>query len=227
MARSLKFDIKIDDKVFIKDPESSVVGKNILCHGILLINEIGFEAFTFKKLATRIGITEPSVYRYFENKHKFLLYLLAWYWTWMEYKIILATQNIPSAGERLIISIKLLTAPIVNDPEFEHIDEKALYQIVISESSKVYLTKNVDEENKEGLFIRYKRLCRHVADIIREVNPDYRFPAALISTVIESSHDQKFFAGHLPSLTEVTSNNLKDATEFLTDLVFKTIKPND
>lgn len=219
----IKFDIKIDEKVFLKDPNSSPLGQDILQQGISLISEIGFEAFTFKKLAKKIGVTEPSVYRYFENKHKLLLYLLAWYWTWMEYKIIMATQNITSPGKNLIIAIKILTEPIKKDPEFEHIDEKALYEIVISESSKVYLTKNVDEENKEGLFLSYKRLCKRVANIVRQVNPGYRFPAALISTVIESSHDQKFFAAHLPSLTEVTNDELNDATEFFTEMVFNTL----
>ena len=37
------------------------------------------EEFTFRKLAQKINTTEASVYRYFENKHRLLIYILAWY----------------------------------------------------------------------------------------------------------------------------------------------------
>lgn len=221
--KPVKIHIDVDAKLYLKDPNSSDLGLQIVQYGIQMIDKIGFEAFTFKKLAGKVGATEPSIYRYFESKHKFLLYLLAWYWNWMDYKVILATSNIPSAEDRLRIAIRLLSAPIEKDSNFDHIDEIALYRIVVSESSKVYLIKDVDTVNEQGLFISYKRLCNRVASIVNEINPEYRFPRALISTVIESSHDQKFFAEHLPSLTDVTHKRLQDATEFLTELVFRTI----
>ena len=40
--------IAVPDKIYIKDPESSDLGKRIIEHGILLIDEIGFDGFTFK-----------------------------------------------------------------------------------------------------------------------------------------------------------------------------------
>jgi AcrR family transcriptional regulator len=221
--KPVKINIDVDAKFYLKDPNSSDLGLQIVQHGIQVIDKIGFESFTFKKLADKIGATEPSVYRYFESKHKMLLYLLAWYWNWMDYKVMLATTNIESAKDRLRIAIQLLSGPIERDPSFEHIDEVALYRIVVSESSKVYLIKDVDTVNEQGLFVSYKRLCNRVAAIVNEINPAYRFPRALISTVIESSHDQRFFAEHLPSLTDVTHKRLNDTTEFLTELVFKAI----
>jgi AcrR family transcriptional regulator len=221
--KPVKINIDVDAKFYLKDPNSSDLGLQIVQHGIQVIDKIGFESFTFKKLADKIGATEPSVYRYFESKHKMLLYLLAWYWNWMDYKVMLATTNIESAKDRLRIAIQLLSGPIEKDPSFEHIDEVALYRIVVSESSKVYLIKDVDTVNEQGLFVSYKRLCNRVAAIVQEINPAYRFPRALISTVIESSHDQRFFAEHLPSLTDVTHKRLNDTTEFLTELVFKAI----
>ena len=220
----VKIHIDIDERLFLKDPNSSELGIKIIKHSIEMIDKMGFEAFTFKKLAQKIGSTEPSVYRYFESKHKLLLYLLAWYWSWMDYKIMLATNNIESAEERLLMAIKLLSQPIEKDPNFEHFDETALYRIVVAESSKVYLIKEVDKVNKEGLFISYKRLCNRVSSIVTEINPGYRYPNSLISTVIESSHDQKFFAEHLPSLTDITTARLDDTTNFLTDMVFSVIR---
>lgn len=219
----VKIHIDMDEKHFLKDPLSSELGSKIIRKSIEMIDEIGFESFTFKKLSVQIGASEPSVYRYFENKHKLLLYLLAWYWNWMDYKLILATDKVASAQDRLRISLELLCKPIEKDPNFDYIDETALYRIVVSESSKVYLIKEVDRVNKDGLFISYKRLCNRVAAIVKEINPEYRFPKALISTIVESSHDQKFFAAHLPALTDIQHIS-NDTTKFLMELVQKTIQ---
>ena len=82
--------IQVNEKIYVKDPETSVLGRNIIKESILLIDEIGFDDFTFKKLGERIGSNESSLYRYFENKHKLLIYLSSWYWSWMEYRLILA-----------------------------------------------------------------------------------------------------------------------------------------
>jgi AcrR family transcriptional regulator len=221
---SVKIQITVDEKLFLKDPNSSELGKKIIKHSIELIDKIGFEAFTFKKLAFEIGATEPSVYRYFESKQKLLLYLIDWYWNWMHYKLILVTTNVKDASDKLKAALKLITQPIAYDPAFEHFDECALYRIVVLESSKVYLNKDVDKVNKEGLFKSYKRLCHSIAEIVQEINHSYPFPTALISTVIESSHDQKFFAEHLPALTEISKDNLNETTRFLTDMVMRTIK---
>ncbi len=70
--------IKMNEALFIRNPESTELGRNILKHSILLIDKRGFEGFTFKKLAAQTGSTEAGVYRYFENKHKLLVYLTAW-----------------------------------------------------------------------------------------------------------------------------------------------------
>ena len=40
---------EIQEGIFIKDPVTSSLGKRIVKEGVLLINEIGFEAFTFKE----------------------------------------------------------------------------------------------------------------------------------------------------------------------------------
>lgn len=222
-VKSVKIIITIDERLYLKNPHSSILGQDILKYSIRMINEMGFEAFTFKKLAIAVGASEPSIYRYFESKHKLLLYLIAWYWTWMDYKIMLATTNIASPEECLRIVIRLLSQPIEKDDNFAHIDEVALYGVVVAESSKVYLIKDVDKINSEGLFLSYKRLCHRAAEFISQINPDYKFPTALISTVVESSHDQKFFAEHVPALTEISQEKLNDTTEFLTEMIFKTI----
>ena len=101
-------------------------------------------------------------------------------------------------------------------------------RVVVAESSKVYLHKDVTAENREGLFLSYKRLCASVARLIVDVNPTYPYPLALVSTAVESSHLQRYFAKHLPRLTDVDRSRIdRSTTEFLTDMVFKTIAPGD
>ncbi len=215
--------IKVNEKVFLKDPDSSDIGRSIVTNSILLIDEIGFEAFTFKKLGQKIGSPESTIYRYFENKHKVLLYLSSWYLSWLEYRLVFSTANIASPKDKLSKAIKLLTEPVQEDSNYSHINEVVLNRIVISESSKTYFTKEVDAENNDGLFMVYKRLVQRVANMVLDINPKYKYPNMLVSTVIEGAHQQKHFAEHLPSLTNVIGGD-KDISNFFTQLVFNTIK---
>ena len=112
--------ISVNPNLYLKNPESSDLGKRILAGGIPLMEELGFEDFTFKKLAISIKSTEASIYRYFESKHLFLLYLNSWYWSWMGYRFTLATTNIDDPNTRLINAIKLLTEKVVEDGNVEN-----------------------------------------------------------------------------------------------------------
>ena len=215
--------IKVNDRVFLKDPESSDLGRSIIEGGIDLIDEIGFEAFTFRKLYQKIGSTEASVYRYFESKHRLLIYLSCWYWRWMDYRIVLATANIDSAEERLQRALGVLVRKVEEDSDFSHINEVKLNSIIISESSKAYLNKHVDEENKDGFFLDYKELVQHVSDIIVEINPAYKYPNMMVSTIIEGVHLQRFFAEHLSRFTNIIEG--EDAvTDFCLQTVLKAVK---
>lgn len=214
--------VKISEKCYLKDPDTTNLGKRIIDSSIKLIDEIGFESFTFKKLAAKIESTEASVYRYFENKHKLLIYLVSWYWNWVEYRLGFQMQNITDPKRKLELFVESITKPVNMDETFIHVDEVALHRIVISESSKAYLTKEVDLDNREGYFRSFKRLVSTIADIIREINPNYPYSAALVSTVIESAHNQKYFSDHLPSLSEVATD--QDLGVFLKEMLFKTLR---
>lgn len=223
MATIIK--LNLNHKSYLRDPEQTDLGQRIVTESISLLDSLGFEQFTFKKLAAVISSTEASIYRYFENKHKLLIYLISWYWAWLEYQIDYKTNNIADPEERLRIIIKVISDSQLIDPAFAHIDESALHRIVVAESSKVYLTKDVDIDNQEGLFKEYKTLCKRIAGVVKEINPDYPYSHALISTVLEAAHQQSYFARHLPSLTEVKANNdMADTVSFLEQLVFAAIR---
>lgn len=194
--------ISVNDKVYIKDPESTALGRRIVENGILLIHEIGFENFTFKKLGVKIKSNESSIYRYFENKHKLLVYLTSWYWGWKEYQLVFATNSITDPSQKLLKAIEVVTETVKKDDSFGHINEVALNQIIINESSKSFLTKEVDDENREGYFLVYKRLVHRIREMILEVQSSYPYPGSLASMIIEGALHQHFLKDHFTSITD-------------------------
>jgi len=217
--------ITMNEKLFLRNPEETELGKKIIQESIVLIHQIGFEAFTFKKLALQIGTTEAGIYRYFENKHFVLIYIVDWYWSWQEYRLVFQTNNVKKPETKLKKAITLLSAPVDDDVSTPYINETLLYEIVMAEGAKSYLTRNVTEYNEAKLFKPYKDLCGRIAALITECNPKYKFPRSLASTIIEMAHSQNFYMKNLPSLTDFGKS--KDETKiasFLENMVFSTIK---
>lgn len=208
--------IQVNEKIYVKDPETSALGKKIIEQSILLIDEIGFDNFTFKKLGEKIGSNESSLYRYFENKHKLLVYLSSWYWSWMEYKLVFATNNITDPKEKLRKAITIITEKVEDDNSTEHINEAILNKIIIAEFTKTLHTKEVDQENKEGFFLIYKRLINRIVTIVNEVNPNYPYAKSLVSTIVEGSLHQHFLTEHLTTITDC--NDSISTTQFYLNL---------
>lgn len=205
MAIGIK--MSLNRGLYQRDPQETVLGRKIIKYSILLINEIGFEAFTFKKLAIYMESTEASVYRYFENKHMVLLYLVSWYWEWVSYLIDFNTMNVEDPKRRLKIIIETFVSASRENPAIEYVNENILQKIVIAEGTKAYHTKEVDKENKDGLFLNYKKLSEKVADVISELNPKFPYPRALSSNLFEMANTHIYFAEHLPRLTDVRVEN--------------------
>ena len=203
MAR-IKVSLDINEKLFLRDPQNTDLGRRILQYGLLLIDEVGFEQFTFRKLAARIGSTEASIYRYFENKNLLFIYLLNWYWEWMKFRIDFNTMNIDDPVKRLKVAIRIIVDTARRNTDIDFIDEDVLHRLVVSEGTKGYHTKSVDEKNKDGFFLSYKFLCMKIADIMLEISPDFPYPRTLASTLIETANNTLYFAEHLPRLTDIT-----------------------
>jgi AcrR family transcriptional regulator len=213
--------ITVPEKLYVKDPESSELGKRIVQHSILLIDEMGFDSFTFKKLGCKIGSNESSVYRYFESKHNLLLYLSSWYWAWIEYQLVFETHSL-NPDEKLDKAIEIVTRTIKEDSKFSHVNEVILNKIMIKENSKSFLTNQVDQENKDGYFIIYKRIVHRLRDMIKAINPKYIFPSSLASTILEGSLHQHFLKDHFITITDC--NDKLTPTDFIKNLVLNTLK---
>ncbi len=225
----MDFQVKfqVNDKIFLRNPENSQIGRDIVKKGIDLINEIGLEQFTFKKLAVIADTTEATVYRYFRSKHRLLLYILNWYWSYMEFLVVFRLQNVTDTTKKLKIILNLLTHELPESATDWDYNKKNLNKIVIAESSKVYLVKDVEEINKNEVFKPYKQLCAKIADVISEYNPNYQYPKSLSSTLIETAHHQQFFSDFLPKLTDSTPEIKTEFTaNFLEDLLFKILGEN-
>jgi len=219
---------KLNDHLYLRDPQHTLLGQSIVRASIDMIDRLGFEQFTFKKLAEEIDSTEASIYRYFENKHRLLLYLISWYWSWLEYRIDLFTSGITDPKEKLKSCLHVIAEEKKIDPNFEFINEEALYHIVVAELDKTFLTKWVDDDNKEGLFGGFKTLCNKIAGWVTEVNPQYPYPNSLVSTILLTAKQQVFFASHLPSLTNIKTNvnSSVELERFLETILFNSILSN-
>ena len=224
MAIGLK--ITLNEGLYLRDPQETTLGKKIIQHRILLLDEIGFESFNFKKLAQRMESTEASVYRYFENKHLLLIYLVSWYWEWVSYLIDINTMNIEDPKRKLKIIIGTFVYASKDNPSIDYVNESVLHKIIIAEGAKAYHTKSIDEENKDGFFFNYKGLAQKVADVILEISPKFLYPHALASNLFEMANNHIYFAQHLPKLTDikVEGDNFDEVEEMLEFFAFRVLK---
>ena len=221
MQRLMQVNVQVTEPVYLKDPLTTELGRRIIEHSVRMIDELGLETFTFGKLASSLGTAESSIYRYFENKHRLLIYLVGWYWSWREYKLVFDTANIADGSIRLEKAIRSITEPVTEKGNFAYLDLRSLYRIAVSESGKAYMTKEVDGEHKEGCFSSFKRLCDRLRDAIVDVRADHPYPALMASNVVDGSMVQRFFAEHIPSLSE--KNARSKIPELFVDLVFASI----
>ena len=220
---NVEIKFNLNERLFLKDPQDSELGRKMVEHSILLIDEIGFEAFTFRKLAVKINSTEKSIYRYFENKHCLLLFLSSWYWEWVKYLIDINSKNIESPTRKLKIAIQNLVNATDENPGNKYINEHILHKIVIKEGGKAYHIHDVDDENKAGLFYSYKSLVQKVSDIFIEIDPKFPYRSSLASNLFEMANNQIYFADHLPKLSSICTgkNQNEELIKMLTFFTFR------
>lgn len=201
--------VDICDTIYLRDPLETTLGRKMIKHAVILLHEIGFEQFNFKKLAIQMGSTEASVYRYFENKYKLLAYLVAWYWDFMHFMILMDTRNIKDRREKLYRMVDTLVNSLTEAPVPEYMDHEKLHMIVVENATKVYHNKQVDTLQKEGFYTNFKKLVKRISGSIREVDPAYAYPVALATNIVDVSLNNEYYIEHFPSLTD--SNNKQNA----------------
>lgn len=219
---SVAITITLNPTLYLRDPIETKLGKKIVKESILLIDKIGFECFNFKKLAESANCTEASVYRYFENKHNLLLYLVSWYWEWVGHLCDTNTKNIVDPREKLRIMIRAFVSASKENAAVPYVNESVLHRVVIAEGAKAYHTKNVDKENSSGVYMTYKSLVGKFSDVILAIDPNFPYPRALGTNLFEMANNHIFFAKHLPRLTDIqfAENNLEQLEKMLDYFAF-------
>jgi AcrR family transcriptional regulator len=203
--------IRVSDRLYLKDPESSALGRNILTTSVQIIDEIGMERFTFKKLANTLQTTESSVYRYFENKHMLLLYMSTWYWSWLETYMVFRTANLTDPKDKLRIMISILCKDDWENKVMNSMNLNLLKRIVVSESPKAYMAKQTGNLPMDEIFRGFEQLCLRFEELFRVINPEFRHTRRLSSTMIEGVLQQTFYVTYLTSFSSIEENQKDDS----------------
>ena len=212
------YHLDLDPSLTLRDT-SSPMGRRILSEGLDLMNELGLEAFTFKKLAERTGCTEVTVYHYFANKQRLLQYYFQLYWLWMQAHCEQEGRTLKDPRARLRGDISALCGIWPKDALAAQLDPFALRELVINEGFKSFMHKNVDSDNKLRLFQPYKDLCAHVASELKACDKSCPQPRSFATTLIEIAHSLEFAMHHLPALTELSAKkDRKKLAAFLQEL---------
>lgn len=218
--------LKIHDSLFLKDPEGTELGQKILTASIDLLYSVGFEQITFRKVARSISSTEASVYRYFENKTQLLAYLLSWYLNWLEYRIDQNRERSDNPVEQLMDAIRIITSQIEDDPQFGHISESKLMEIMIHEGNKVLFGRIKDQKKYYGVLLSFHSLLERFEQMILAVNPQYRSPKNLSNMILLTANNLQFFRYHVSPYTEfeIASTSEPKISDFLTLVVSKVLQ---
>ncbi|MBL7946980.1 MAG: TetR/AcrR family transcriptional regulator [Flavobacteriales bacterium] len=214
----VRYLIEPDPGLALRDVNSPT-GSRILREGIHLMDELGLEAFTFKKLAERIGSTEVTVYNYFANKQRLLQYYYQVYWLWLAVHCEQEGRLLKDPYERLCGDIRALCGIWSTDHRAGQFDPQLLRKLVVNEGAKSFLHKNVDSDNELKLFKPYKDLCAHIAAEVKACAPRLRTARSFATTLVEMSHSLEFAMEHLPALTELSAkHDRKQLAAYLIDL---------
>jgi AcrR family transcriptional regulator len=221
--------IRVSPKLSIRDPLETDLGKKIVAEGIKMIDKMGYDAFTFKKLAAQISSTEASVYRYFRCKHQFLNYLVSWYWHWVDYTISVRTTNLTDKKKRLEVAIIVMVESDREDPVIDHIDEGALYKVVLKEGARIYLTRSNDGIPAKDVFSGYDLLFEKILKMVIAINPKYKHPRSLTRALIGLAHkqafDTEFLEGTSAKVLHKGDERKKESKEFLYQLAISQLEP--
>ncbi|TFF33320.1 TetR/AcrR family transcriptional regulator [Mucilaginibacter psychrotolerans] len=183
---NFQLDFPLNQKLFLRDPFSTELGRLMVSKAIDLIAQLGFEEFNFKKLAVEINSTEASIYRYFQNKHRLLLYIVNWYWSYVEFILSIKLENVSDYKQQLNIIIELLTKVISVENANLHYNSSHLHRILVNESSKVFLVTDVTELNNFGAFAAYENVCAKIAEVIASRSPHYQYPKSFSATLVKA-----------------------------------------
>ena len=219
---SVSLSIRVPKELYIKDPETTDLGKMIVSRSIPLMLELGFDKFTFKKLGAQIKSPEASVYRYFSSKHQLLNYLTAWYWNWLTYLLLDRTRPITDPKKRLKAALTVLLDAGKMDISIPHVDESLLHKVILREGAKAESDGEEKGSMREVLVAGHEIFCEEFAKVIRAYKKSYPHPKALVVSLTVVAHRLIFMAENSPTSIELKTprNDHTAILKFLEHLLF-------
>lgn len=214
---NLHFQVHIPSRMAQHDPSHSRTGLKILNTAIQMIADEGYEVFHLSKLAEKADTVESTVYRYFENKHKLLLYISGWYWAYLDFSIDYETRETGDSQQILQKAIELMAGK--NLPKNTDLigDPLLIHRIIIMEFSKIYTTQMAHEDNKEGYFVYFKTFVNKIGNILADSMPNYKFTRSFAFLLVSGIYQQAHVAEKLPALSDYEQKEPMD--EFLSRFV--------
>lgn len=183
------------DGLYVKNPQNSELGRDLISSAAEMIGSSGIEAFTLLKLARKVGCTEATVYRYFGSKQQLLYYLMNLYWGYVAFSVDYHSQKHKSARKQLREAIE-----VISNPHIEEFTDSALAaslkSVAIQEGIRIHLTPALSEDLKKGHLAHYVQLISLFETLIREAHPDYEYSRSLAGTLIDASLQQLFHHMH-------------------------------
>ncbi|MFN5207896.1 MAG: TetR/AcrR family transcriptional regulator [Bacteroidota bacterium] len=217
----LHFQVHIPSRMAQHDPSHSRTGLKILNTAIQLIADEGYESFHLSRLAEKADTVESTVYRYFENKHKLLLYISGWYWAYLDFSIDYETREMKAPAQILNKAIEMMAGKnlptnidLIGDPLLIH-------RIMITEFSKIYITQMAQEDNKEGYFVYFKTFVNKIGNLLSAIMPGYKFPRSFAFLLVLGIYQQMHVAEKLPALSDYDQSEPLDEyiSRFIKDLI--------
>lgn len=214
------FKVKVNSGIYLKDPDTSAIGRAMVREGLVMMESIGLDQFTFKKLSEQIGSPESSLYRYFENKVNLLFYLLSAYWSWQEYRVVMSVLNMAPGKKKVHKAIEVILSTPDEQAQLDELPLAVLYRLAERESIRVFVQNNAAHAFPPEFFHSFDRLHGRFVTMLKEINPDYSCSEALISVLLDAIHLQKYFrrAG-------TTRTDLPDGTPEQADFFFHLLFP--
>lgn len=199
---NLHFQVHIPSRMAQHDPSLSRTGLKILNTAIQMIADEGYEVFHLSRLAEKADTVESTVYRYFENKHKLLLYISGWYWAYLDFSIDYESRNLNEPRQILNKAIEMMAGKDLPQNNSLIGDPQLIHRIIIMEFSKIYITQLALEDNKEGYFVYFKSFVNKIAKLLSEVMSGYKFPRSFAFLLVSGIYQQAYVAEKLPALSE-------------------------
>ncbi|MBK7086368.1 MAG: TetR/AcrR family transcriptional regulator [Flavobacteriales bacterium] len=139
-----------------------------------LMTESGYAALTTKRLAERMGFSEPALYRHFKNKEEILLTMLHYLAASMEERLTEVTARVSDPSERVVAMF---------DSHFRFFTQYPHFLMAIFASGVLDQTPALDKGITDLMEVKRRHLLATIKEGQAKGVFTDAFPAELLTTI--------------------------------------------